>query len=78
MYPVHRLLQPLVCVDVETFMGPTSAQVPVCGACLVARGHHLLCCLHHLSGAIMHTIKRICWIQGLALKLQQRWYISFK
>lgn len=66
----HKVLQPLACVDVETFMGHTRAQVPAHGACLGARGHPHQCFLHDLSGTEVHTIKRSCWIQGLALKLQ--------
>jgi len=50
--------------------GPTSGHVPARGACLVARGHPLLRFLHNLSDTKVHTIKRICWIQGLAFKLQ--------
>lgn len=63
----HGVLQPLLCVDVETFMRPASAQGPTCH--LVARGLLLLCFLHNVSGTKVHPVKVICWVRGLALRL---------
>lgn len=52
----HRVLQPLVSVDVETFMGPMSAQVLAHGDCFVARGHSALWFLHDLSHTKVLTL----------------------
>lgn len=46
---IYPVLQPLVSVDVETLMGPMSAQVHAHGGCFVTRGYLLPRVLHDSS-----------------------------